>query len=310
MHWRYGSVALVTTARTLLLVILVALALVSSGCAVLRRRGQSDEGVAAARELSRQGVAAMESGKWQQAEEMLSKAVEGAPDDTSTRRSLAEALWHRNARQEALAQIEKAIEQDENNAELRVRAGEMSLANGELQNALGQADRAIRNDPQLAAAWALRGKCFTAAKLPDRAIADLQHALEFEPNNQEVLLQVAMLYRQRGQAARSLTTLHHLLDTYANGEEPQQVLTLEGLTLIDLGRPHQACECLVAANSRGKPTVDGLYHLAQAYSAAGQPGQATVVAQQALALNASHEPSRKLLTQLAAQAPAKEPTRR
>jgi tetratricopeptide (TPR) repeat protein len=310
MRWRYSSVAFATTVRSLLLLILVMLTCASTGCATLRRRGPCDESVAAARELSRQGVAAMESGNWQQAEEMLSKAVEGAPEDTSTRRSLAEALWHRNARHEALAQIEKAIDQDENNAELRVRAGEMSLANGELQNALAQADRAIRNDPQLASAWALRGKCFTSAKLPDRAIADLQHALEFDPNNQDVLLEVAMLYRQRGQATRSLTTLHHLLDTYANGEEPQQVLTLEGLTLLDLGRPQQACECLTAANGRGKPTADGLYYLAQAYSAAGESDLATTVAQQALTLNASHEPSRKLLTQLASQAPLVEPTRR
>jgi tetratricopeptide (TPR) repeat protein len=252
----------------------------------------------------------MESGKWEQAEELLSKAVEGSPEDTSTRRSLAEALWHRNARQQALAQIEKAIEQDENNAELRVRAGEMSLENGELQPALAHADRAVRNDPQLAAAWALRGKCFKAAKLPDRALADLQHALEFEPNNPDVLLEVAMLYRQRGQTTRSLTTLHHLLDTYATGEEPQKVLTLEGLTLLDLGRPQQACECLAAANSRGQPTVDGLYYLAQAYLASGEPGQATAMAQSALALNASHEPSRQLLAQLAAETSAVEPTRR
>jgi tetratricopeptide (TPR) repeat protein len=252
----------------------------------------------------------MESGKWQEAEDLLSKAVEGAPDDTSTRRSLAESLWHRNARQQALIQIEKAIAQDENNAELRVRAGQMSLENRELQAALAHADRAIRNDPQMAGAWALRGKCFDTAQLPDRALADLQHALEFEPNNRDVLLEVAVLYRQRGQATRSLTTLHHLLDTYATGEEPQQVLMLEGLTLLDLGRPQQACEALAAANQRGQPTAESLYNLAQAYSAAGQPGQAATVAQQALALNASHEPSRQLLAQLATQTSPGDATRR
>jgi tetratricopeptide (TPR) repeat protein len=252
----------------------------------------------------------MEGGQWQQAEDLLTKAVEGAPDDTSTRRSLAEALWHRNARQQALVQMEKAIDRDPDNCALRVRAGEMSIENGEVQIALAHAERAIRCDPTLASAWALRGRCFKQVQQPDRALADLQHALEFEPDNPDVLLEVAMLYRQRGQAERSLTTLHHLLDTYASGEEPAQVLSLEGLTLLDLGRPQQACEILAQANRQGRPTADGLYNLAQAYSAIGQAQRAAETAQQALALNASHGPSRQLLSQLAAQNGAATPTRR
>ena len=74
----------------------------SSGCAMLRRRGPSADEIAAARELSRQGVAAMESGKWQQAENLLKKSLDTSPDDAATRRSLAEALWHRGAEQEAI----------------------------------------------------------------------------------------------------------------------------------------------------------------------------------------------------------------
>ncbi len=268
---------------------------------MLRRRGQNPEGVAVARELSRQGVAAMEAGNWQQAEELLNKAVIGAPGDAATRRSLAEVMWHREARQDALAQIEEAVQKDPGNASLQVRAGEMSLAAGAREDALAHAERAIRNDPNLSEAWALRGRCFQRMNQPDRALADLQHALEFSPNNADVLLDVATIYRERGQAERSLTTLHHLLDTYSPGIEPQNVLTLEGLALLDLGRPQQACEPLAAAMHRGPPSPDGLYYLAQAYSAAGQMEQAITTAQQALALNATHEPSRQLLAQLAAR---------
>ena len=272
------------------------------GCAMLRRRGPSEEGIAAARELSRQGVAAMEAGQWQQAEDLLNKAVIGAPDDTATRCSLAEAMWHRGAKLDALEQIEEAVHQDRDNAALQVRAGEMSLTIGENENALKHAERAIRSDPKLASAWALRGHCFQAMNQPDRAFADLQHSLEFAPNSSEVLLDVATIYRQRGQSARSLTTLHHLLDTYSPGEEPQNVLTQEGLTLMDLGRPQQACEVLAAAARRGQPNADSLYYLAQAYSAAGEPQQAAAAAHEALTLNATHQPSQQLLTQLAARA--------
>ena len=67
-----------------------------------------------------------------------------------------------------------------------------------------------------------------------------------------------MLYRQLGQPARALATLHHLLDTYPPGEEPQLSLLLEGQTLADLGRPTQAAESLHAAVRRGPPNARGL----------------------------------------------------
>jgi len=277
---------------------------------MLRRRCPNSEDVAAARELSRQGVAAMDTGQWQQAEDLLKKSLADAPHDAATRRSLAEVLWHRDDKQAAMAQMELAMQQDSDNATLRVRAGEMSLMTGARESALSQAERAIRSDPQSADAWALRGRCFKQMNQPDRALADLQHALDFAPNDSEVLLEVATIYRERGEAARSLTTIHRLLDTYSPGIEPQSVLRLEGLTLMDLGRSQQACDVLAAAARRGPPDADGLYYLAQAYSAAGHPEQATEAAQQALALNAAHVPSRQLLTKLAASTSPDEVQRR
>ncbi len=98
-----------------------------------------------------------------------------------------------------------------------------------------------------------------------------------------------------------MTTLHHLLDTYPPGGEPQKVLALEGLCLLDLGRPQQAAEVLASAAHQGAPNADLLYHLAQAYASAGQIEQATATAQQVLALDGSHQASRELLSQLAAR---------
>jgi predicted Zn-dependent protease len=125
-----------------------------------------------------------------------------------------------------------------------------------------------------------------------------------------VLLDIALMYRQRRQPTRALTTLHFLLDTYAPGEEPQMPLLLEGVTLLDLGRPQQAAESLQLAAHRGPPNVDVLYHLAQAEFAAGHYGEASAAAQQVLAIDASHQASRQLLSQSAAKHPAVEPQRR
>lgn len=241
----------------------------------------------------------MEMGQWQQAEDLLRKSLEASADDASTHRSLAEALWHRGAYQEAMAQIELAIEHDSRDANTHVRAGEMALAMGAQGTAITHAERAIRSDPKLASAWALRGRCFLRMNQPERALADMNHAVELAPQNADYLLDVASIYHQRGQSARCLTTIHHLLDTYSPGEEPQSVLMLQGLVFLDMNRPQQASEALALAAQRGQPNVDLLYHLARAYTAAGEAELAATTAQQALALDASHQPTRELLSQIA-----------
>jgi tetratricopeptide (TPR) repeat protein len=282
----------------------------TSGCAILGRHRQSPEAVAAAREMSRQGVASLEMGQTQQAEDLLRQALVQSPDDASSHRYMAEALWRRGAGQEALGHMDEAVKLEPVNAALAVRAGEMSLASGGCDIALAHAERAIRLEPKLETAWALRGRCFRQMNQPDRALADLQRAVELAPDQSDLLLEVADIYRQRGQHARCLTALYHLLDTYPPGNEPQPVLVMQGLTLMDLGRPQQATQAFLAAGQHGPPSADLYFYLAQSYSASGQVTEAAAAAQQALALSASHEPSRQLLNQLAAKTGTSEASQR
>jgi tetratricopeptide (TPR) repeat protein len=203
-----------------------------------------------------------------------------------------------------------ATRADTADAPLSVREGEMLLAVGSVDAALAQANRAIQLDPRMPAAWALRGRVFSRLNQPDRALSDMYRALEFEPNHRDLLLQMAGIYRQLGQPSRSLTTLHRLIDCYPPGEVPQEALWLEGLALHDLGRGRQAAESLVAASRRGPPRPDVFYVLAQVQAALGDQEAAASSARQALAIDASHAPSRQLLSQLTvAGAPANEQRR-
>lgn len=281
-----------------------------SGCAILGRRNHSAAEVTAARELSRQGVAALEAGQAQQAEELLKKSLAAAPDDASARRYMAETLWRRGAGDDAIAQIIEAVRLDPTNATLAVRAGEMYLAAGRREAAEASAERAIRLDPTLSGAWALRGRCFEKMNLPDRALSDLERAVELAPDRSDLLLEVATMYRRRGQNTRCLTATYHLLDSYPSGEEPQSVLVMQGQTLMDLERPQQATEAFLAAIPHGPPSADLYFYLAQSYSATGRVKEASAAAQQALAINGAHDPSRQLLAQLAAQPAPATPLRR
>jgi Flp pilus assembly protein TadD len=279
--------------------LIILLATSNSGCATFGRRSPAPAEVAASRELCAEGVAAMERGNWQQAEIVLEQAIEMTPNDAAARRYLAEVLWRRGVVDDAMTQMRAAAELDPEDAELAVRAGEMSLAINMFDAALSHADAAIRLDPKQANAWALRGRVFRHMNQNDRAMADWQRAIELSPNDVNVLLDVAVLYRERGQSARALAALHHLLDIYPPGEEPQAALMLEGLALLDLQRPHQAVNSLLAAARRGPPNAEVLYRLAQAQWGAGRYADATIAAEQALTVDGSHQGSRQLLVQLA-----------
>src|SRR4051812_26503825 len=238
-----------------------------TGCAILGRRSHSAAEVTAARELSRQGVAALEAGQPQQAEELLKKSLAAAPDDASARRYMAETLWRRGAGEDATSQIAEAVRLEPTNATLAVRAGEMYLAVGRREAAEASAERAIRLDPAMAGAWALRGRCFEKMNLPDRALADLERAVELAPDRSDLLLEVASIYRRRGQNTRCLTAIYHVLDSYPSGEEPQSVLVMQGQTLMDLGRPQQSIDAFQIAIRSGPPSADLYFYLAQSYSA-------------------------------------------
>ena len=200
-----------------------------------------------------------------------------------------------------IVQIERAVELEPKDSTLVVRRGEMLLATGATERSLQCADDAIRStrsSPPLGlSAAALIGKLDQS----ERALADLQRSLQFAPDQSDVLMDIAALYRQRGQHDRCLTTLQHLLDTYPPGQGTQLAYWMEGLTLSDLGRPQQAAESLRIASQQGPPNADILYYLAQAELAGGRPDAAATAAQQALAINPSHAPSRQLLTELAAR---------
>lgn len=269
------------------------------GCATFGRRAREDAKTTACRELSRQGIAAMEAGHWQQSEVYLLQALESSPADPEAHQYLAEALWHRGASMEALSHIAAAVRHNPHDAGLAVRAGEMAFAVGAHEEALKQAEQALRLDPMQSAAWGLRGRTFAQLNRPDRALADLQHAVELAPQSTDVLFDLAALYRQRGQPERSLAVLHNLLDNCPTDSEPPNARLLEGIALIEVGRPVEAAESLHLAAKASPTSADVLYWLAQAQFAAGSRDDAAATARQALAIDATHQPSQQLLAHMA-----------
>ena len=239
------------------------------------------------------------------AEDLLNQAVQVSPLDPDARRRYAETLWHRGAAQQAIAQLEEAARLAAEDPQIAVRTGEMYLATGQMTRARKAADRALDLDPKLAAAWALRGRTSEATGTLKAALADYQRSLGYQPDNRQVLLAVAEIYRHLNEPERALASLHSLVDSYPPAEEPQQLLYLEGLALVALGRYDDAVARYNLAGERGGPTAEILYRLAEAEFLAGRGVHAHIAAKQALVLDPNHVAAKALVARLEiAQAPA------
>ncbi len=276
-------------------IVVLLLVMIVPGCQWPGRWGGASPSVVNCRQLTRQGVAALEHGQTQQAEELLAGAIKTCPADYEARRHYAETLWLRGAHPEAIAQLKEASQLVGEDVPLRVRLAEMQLAVGEIQEARGNAERALDINPESAAAWAIRGRVMRTEGQLGQALADYHHSLGFDSDNEQVLLEVAELHRELDQPKRALAALYHLADIYPPDEEPQQVLYLIGMAHVALGRYEDGATAFTAAVHRGEPTPEIYYRLAEAEMLAGHPDAATATANLALVLEPTHQPTHELL---------------
>lgn len=269
-----------------------------AGCRSLGKQSPSQEALATGRQLSQQGIAALETGRIQEGEKLLRQATEAVPSDPESHRYLAEALWQQGSSPAAIRHVEMAHALAPTDPAIAVRAGEMLLAVGNKPRAMERAEKAISIDPKLPEAWALRGRISWQMRELDNALADLQRALQFSPSSPDLLIDVANLYYQRGEPQRCLTTVHRLMDTHPLGEEPIEAIVLEGKAYLTMGLPIPASERFALAKSRAAPDPDLCCLLAQAEFAAGRSEAALVAVREAVSLDAAHVQSRELLARL------------
>src|SRR4051812_36410057 len=103
--------------RPTLVAAVVAIALGSAGCRIFRTHKISEESIAAARQLSLQGIDAQQRGRWDQAEGLFAAAIVKCPIDERARFGYAESLWHRGALADAISQMEEAVRLSANDPE-------------------------------------------------------------------------------------------------------------------------------------------------------------------------------------------------
>jgi tetratricopeptide (TPR) repeat protein len=265
--WR-GTIAALLPAAVLLL----------TGCRLCRGHRVSDESLAAARQLSLQGIDAQQRGHWDRAETLFAAAILKCPEDERARCGYAESLWHRGAANEAITHMEEAARLSANDSERLVRLGQMYRARGDLALAGRQADLAIAANPQLAKAWALRGSVQHAQGHRAEALASYHRALGYEHPLPEVQLAIAEIYAQENRPQRALATLQSLAASLPPGQTPPDVLVGEARALAALGRPSDAARALAQAAQQPSAPAELLAELARVQALAGDGSAAPAVA--------------------------------
>jgi len=267
------------------------------GCRLPGMEAAATRSLVASRQLAQQGVAALERGQWDHAEELLGQAVRACPKNADAHRNYAEARWNLGAREEALKELEAARRLAPDDATIVARIADMRLAMSQTDAAWQAAQQAIGLDAKLASAWVVRARVLRAAGNPTQALADYHRALSLSPDDRQIPSEIAALYLELNQPQRALLAIQNLADKYSPGDEPQDVLYYQGLSYLALNRYDAAAESLSAASLRERPTAEIFCRLAQAQLAAGQATQALASAQQALAIDPNHQPTRALLEQ-------------
>jgi tetratricopeptide (TPR) repeat protein len=244
-------------------VAMLATAVVGSGCRLIPRTGPVPQEVADARRLCNEGLSAADRKDLLRAEGLLEQAVKNCPTDVDARRHYADVLWQRGERMAAVTQIAEALRLSPGDISLCIDGGRMYMELGLLDDADQLAREAVRVAPRSDKAWRLHGQVALARGRPEEALADFHRALAIAPDDRDLILDTAEVYRRLGRPQRALATLAILGESYAPNQTPPQVFALEGMAQEALDRPTEAIESYRQAVAKGLQSSDVAARLAK-----------------------------------------------
>ena len=219
------------------------------------------------------GEAALEKGRLEQAESLLTRAAQERPDDHRIRTSLAETLRQQGQTHAAIDQLRLAVESS-NDPKARVQLGNMLLSSGKLIEAKRHLQLAMKKNRQLPEVWELKGRTEMAQGNWKQAIYDYQRSLSLNPDQPAVQMQVANAYMQTSEPLRALSAIEELLDRYPTDQQPESALVAKSSALVSLEQLPSAIEVLQMASQRSGASSEVFLRLSQAQLAAGQASQA------------------------------------
>ncbi len=227
----------------------------AAGCCSFGNRHEQMN-VAAARELTAHGLAALHRSRADEATTLLRQACAATPDDPRVHRHLAAALVEQNEIEPAIAQLRLAIEKAPDDPALHVEIGRLYLRVSRPNEARHHAMLALEFDRRSSEAWLLRGLSEKSTGQLDQALDMLHRAAVHDPHNMGTRLELADTWLLRGEPLRALTALEIHNSGFADEQLPIRAVELTGLALVELQQNERATRMLTAATGREDSTAD------------------------------------------------------
>lgn len=252
------------------------------------RSATGDADIAAARDLTFHGMNALHYGRPDQAENLLSRAVEASPCDQRIRQHLASAMVQQGKVDLAIEQLEMAIDKSCQDPRLHVELGNLYLLKQQPATAAEHASVALRINRQNPCAWTLRGRCQEAQGDLESALASYHRAAGLENVDPQVQIHIAATYRRMGRPLQALNALQVYSENFASEQVPLDAILLTANTLSDLKQYQRATEHLAQATHRQDATPETWLALSRAHEMAGNTSAARLTARNAQQLFPNH----------------------
>lgn len=245
----------------------------TSGCTLCRwTKSQEDLGVA--RQLTLRGAEAMQRGNAMEAERCFLDAIERHPQDERCHVLLAELRKRQGREIESTEHLQRAVAISGDDPNLLVTLGEQLFEQDSQDAAMRCVRKALRNDATSSAAWVLYARLLKQQQDGPDAIVAYHRALQIDPNQRSVAIELAQTYLEEGRLERCLSTLDSkalsVAESGGNGE-PEY---LRGLALARMERHADATLALADAERKGIRTPEVYYQLARSHHLSGYPASA------------------------------------
>jgi protein O-GlcNAc transferase len=136
-------------------------------------------------EIVQRANAAQAAGRWQEAEQLIRRAVELRPEVAEYHFQLAQILRNRGRWRQAVDSYQRAVELCPDFAEALSILAQVLSGIGRLDEAIAAASRAVALRPDLAETQCNLGKLLNDARQWDRAIAFCRAAIQIKPESAE-----------------------------------------------------------------------------------------------------------------------------
>ncbi|HTL62254.1 MAG TPA: tetratricopeptide repeat protein [Nitrospira sp.] len=231
----------------------------------------------------------VEKGQYQEALIEYQNAAQADPKDANLYYQMALLhlkLGQASHLQAAFAELTRSVQLDKHNQDAQLKLGELYLLGNEPARAREQADIVLVSAPQSQEGLVLKGRSLVNEKRHQEAIAELKKAIELNPKNIHVYVELARAYFAANDPSSAEATLKEALKIEPNSKE---ILPALGDFYVSTGKPDQAETIYKQVLEIAPENEDTYLRLAALYQRYNKPAEAEASLQKLAALKPQDE---------------------